>query len=168
MKKFVVVLFSVLLIAAPALAEVKIGIVDLQKALNLSKAGMAAKEQMGEQVKKFEAEFKTKQDNLLRQKADLEKQAVLLSDEAKAKKERDYQQDIKELQRFQKDVKEELQQRDADHTKRILNELFEIMQKLGKDSGYTLILEKSQGGVIFSDSAYDLTEQVIKAYDAKK
>jgi len=168
MKKLGVVLFAVLLLATPAFAEFKVAVVDLQKALNLSKAGIAAKEQMGEKVKKFETELKSKQESLLKQKAELEKQAVLLSDDAKAKKEREYQQDIKELQRFQKDIKEELQQRDADHTKRILNELFEVLQKLGKDGGYTLVLEKSQGGVVFSDTAIDLTEQLIKAYDAKK
>ena len=37
--------------------------------------------------------------------------------DARKEKEREYQQEVKELQRFQKDVKEELQQKDADHTK---------------------------------------------------
>lgn len=166
MKKLVAALIAVLLLAAPALAEVKIGYVDLQKALNSSKAGVAAKTEIGEQVKKFEAEFKAKQDELLKLKADLEKQAVLLSDSAKAQKERDYQQNVKDLQRFQKDAKDDLQQRDAAHTKRIINELYKVLQKLGKDGGYTMILEKSQGGVIYADSAIDLTDQLIKAYDA--
>jgi len=166
MKKLVAALIAVLLLAAPALAEVKIGYVDLQKALNSSKAGVAAKKEIGEQVKKFEAEFKAKQDELLKLKADLEKQAVLLSDSAKAQKERDYQQNVKDLQRFQKDAKDDLQQRDAAHTKRIINELYKVLQKLGKDGGYTMILEKSQGGVIYADSAIDLTAQLIKAYDA--
>lgn len=168
MKRFVVSLFALMLLATPALAENKIGYVDLQKALNQSKAGVAAKQEISEQVKKYEAEFKTKQDDLLKLKDELEKQAVLLSDSAKAQKERDYQQNVKELQRFQKDVKDELQQRDSAATKRILNELFDIMQEIGKDGGYTLILEKSQGSVIYADSSIDLTEELIKAYDASQ
>ncbi len=168
MKKIIVALISTLLLATPVLAETKIAYVDLQKALNLSKRGVEAKQQIGEQVKKYEVEFKAKQDDLLKLKGELEKQAVLLSDSAKAEKERDYQQSVKELQRFQKDIKEELQQRDADFTKQILNDLFEVLQTLGKEGGYSMIIEKNEGAVIFADESVDLTDELIKAYDAKK
>lgn len=168
MKKIVVALIALLLLAAPALAETKIAYVDLQKALNLSKAGVQAKSEIAAQVKKYEEEFKSKQEELQKLKSELEKQAVLLSDSAKAQKERDFQQNVKELQRFQKDVKEELQQRDADATKKILSQLFEILQKLGKDGGYQMIIEKNEGAVIYADESVDLTDELIKAFDAKK
>lgn len=167
MKKIVVALIALLMLAAPALAATKIAYVDLQKALNLSKAGVKAKGEIAEQVKKYEDEFKAKQEELQKLKAELEKQAVLLSDSAKAQKERDFQQNVKELQRFQKDVKDELQQRDADATKKILNQLFEIVQKLGKDGGYQMIVEKNQGAVIYADESIDLTDELIKAFDAR-
>jgi len=166
MKRIVFALIALLLLAAPALAETKIAYVDLQKALNLSKAGIEAKNEIAAQVQKYEDEFKSKQEDLQKLKEELEKQAVLLSDSAKAQKERDFQQNVKELQRFQKDVKEELQQQDADATKRILNELFEILQKLGKDSGYQMIIEKNEGAVIYADESVDLTDELIKAFDA--
>ncbi len=168
MKRIVVALIALLLLAAPALAETKIAYVDLQKALNLSKAGVEAKNAIAAQVKKYEDEFKIKQEGLQKLKEELEKQAVLLSDSAKAQKERDFQQNVKELQRFQKDVKEELQQQDADATKRILNELFEVLQKLGKESGYQMIIEKNEGAVIYADESVDLTDELIKAFDAAR
>ena len=168
MNKIIVTLIAVLLLAAPALAETKIAYVDLQKALNLSKSGVEAKQQIGVQVKSYEAEFKAKQDDLLKLKEELEKQAVLLSDSAKAQKEREYQQNVKELQRFQKDIKDELQQRDGELTKRILNDLFEILQGLGKEGGYSMVLEKNEGAVIYADESVDLTDELIKAYDASK
>ncbi len=168
MNKIIVSLIALMLLAVPALAETKIAYVDLQKALNLSKTGVEAKQQIGVQVKKYEGEFKAKQDDLMKLKEELEKQAVLLSDAAKAQKEREFQQNVKELQRFQKDIKEELQQRDAELTKRILNELFEILQTIGKNGSYTMILEKNEGAVIFADANIDLTDELIKAYDASK
>jgi len=166
MKKIILTLIALSLFAGPALAETKIAYVDLQKALNLSKAGVAAKNKIAEQVKKYETEFKIKQEDLQKLKTELEKQAVLLSDSAKAQKERDFQQNVKELQRFQKDVKEVLQQQDADATKQILNELFEILQKLGKDKGYSMVIEKNEGAVIYADESVDLTDELIKAFDA--
>lgn len=169
MKKIVVALIAMLILAAPAaFAETKIAYVDLQKALNLSKAGAQAKSDISALVKKYEAEFKGKQEELLKKKDELEKQAALLSDSAKAEKEREYQRDVTELQRFQKDVKDELQQKDAEHTKRILNELFEILQKMGEDGKYTMILEKNEGAVIYAAESVDLTDELIKAYDTSK
>ncbi len=168
MKRIFIALIAVLLLAAPAIAETKIGMVDLQKALNRSKAGMAAKQEIEGQLKKFEAEFKSKQNELISLKDELEKQAVLLSDSAKAEKELEYQKNVKDLQRFNKDVKDELQQKDTAHTKRILNELFAILQKIGKDGGYTMVIEKNEGAVIYSDETIDLTDELIKAYDAKQ
>lgn len=168
MKKIVFALIALLMFTAPAFAETKIAYVDLQKALNLSKAGTQAKSDISSLVKKYEAEFKGMQEELMKKKGELEKQAALLSDSAKAEKEREYQRDVTELQRFQKDVKDELQQKDAEHTKRILNELFEILQKMGKDGKYTMILEKNEGAVIYAAESVDLTDELIKTYDASQ
>jgi len=168
MKRIIIALIAILMLAAPALAETKVAYVDLQKALNLSKAGAQAKSDISTLVKKYEGEFKTKQEDLLAKKGDLEKQATLLSDSAKAEKEREYQKEVRDLQRFQKDVKDELQLKDGEYTKRILNELFEILQKIGKDGGYTMILEKNEGAVIYASDNVDLTDELIKQYDASK
>ncbi len=168
MKRIMVALIAVLLFVTPALAETKIGYVDLQKALNLSKAGAQAKSDISNLVKKYEGEFKSKQEALQAKGSELQKQGVLLSDTAKAEKERDYQKEMRELQRFQNDVKEELKQKDSEYTKRILDELFVVLQKIGKDEGYTMIIEKNEGAVIFADDSIDLTDALIKAYDASK
>lgn len=167
MKKISVLIVAIMLLAAPAIAQ-KIGYVDLQRALNLSKAGVAAKQQMTEEVKKYEGEFKAKQDAVLKMKADLEKQAALLSDTARAERERDYQRRVTELQRFQQDIQEELQRKDAEFTSRIINELFDVLQELGTKDGYAMIIEKNEGAIVFADPKIDLTDKLIKAYDATK
>jgi len=166
MKKISVILLALLFLALPAFAQ-KIGYVDLQRALNLSKAGVAAKQQMTEEVKKYEGEFKTKQDEVLKMKTDIEKQAALLSDNARAEREREYQRRVTDLQRFQQDIQEELQGKDADYTGRIINELFEVMQTVGSEAGYTMVIEKNEGAIVYADPEFDLTDALIKAYDAK-
>lgn len=168
MKKMLSALIVVLLLVAPALAETKIAYVDLQKALNKSQAGADAKQEIQKLVKKYEQVFKQKQDSLLQKKADLEKQAVLLSAEVKAEKEHDYGQELKELKRFQADVKDELKQKDAALTKGILEDMARILNTIGKEGGYTIILEKTKSAVVFADSSVDLTDELIKAYNAGK
>ena len=169
MKRMIGALLTVLLLATPALAaENKIGYVDLQKALNTSEAGKAAKERISKKVKEYEGTIDTRQKEIKKLKEELEKQAMLLSEEARGAKERDYQQKVKEFQRFTKDIQEELQQKDADFTKQILEELFKVIKEVGEKEGYTLILEQSESSILYADEKVNLTDKVIKAFDAKK
>lgn len=155
--------------AAPAVAaEIKIGFVDLQKALNLSEAGKAAKESIQKRVKTSEEGIEGKQKELKKLKDELEKQGLLLSEEARAAKERDYQQKLKEFQRATKDIQESLQQQDADFTRKILEDLFKVIKTIGEKEGYTVILEQSESSLLYADDKIDLTDKVIKAYDAQQ
>ena len=170
MKRLIgLVLITLLVSAGPALAgETKLGYVDLQKALNLSEAGKAAKEKISGKVKEYETLVESRQEELRKLKEELEKKALLLSETARGEKERDYQQKLKDFQRFTKDIQEELQQQDADYTRRILEELFKVIKEIGEKENYTLVLEKTESSILFADDQIDLTAKVIKAYDAKE
>jgi outer membrane protein len=167
MKKIVVlVLVALGLIASPVMAQAqKIGYVDLQKALNMSAAGKAAKEKIKAKVQSYDAEVQQRQEELKKLKDDLEKQAMLLSEEARSAKERDYQQKVKDYQRFTKDIQESLQQTDADLTRKILENLLKVVQDLGKSGGFTIILEKTESSLVYADESIDITDEVIKAFD---
>lgn len=169
MKKIIIVLLAVLLLATPAFAEIKIAYVNLQKALNDSVAGAQAKSAIAAQATEYETEFKIKQDTFLKLKNELEKQGALLSDNAKAEKIKEYQTQVANLQKFQNDARRQLQQEDEKRTQAILKELSVILQKFGKDGNYTMIIEKSEGGLIYvADNMIDLTIQLIEAYDESK
>ena len=169
MKKIIVALFAVLLLTTPAFAEMKIAYVNLQKALNDSVAGAQAKSEIAAQAKEYETEFKIKQDTFLKLKNELEKQGALLSDNAKAEKIKEYQTQVASLQKFQSDARRKLQQEDEKRTQEILKELSAILKKFGKDGDYSMIIERSEGGLIYvADDMIDLTVQLIEAYDKSK
>ncbi|TYP00038.1 periplasmic chaperone for outer membrane proteins Skp [Geothermobacter ehrlichii] len=149
-------------------ADLKIGYVDLQKVLNESDAGKAAKQKIGEKVKEYEIQIQARQKELQAAKEELEKQALLLSDEARSKKEREYQQKLKELQRFTKDVREDLQMRDSDATKKILAEILKIVSSYGEEQGYTLILEKNESSLIYASDKIDLTDAILERYNQSR
>jgi outer membrane protein len=162
----VIVLLTVGAVPAALAADaMKIGYVDLQKALNMSSAGKAAKEKMKVKFKDYDADVQKRQDELKKLKDELEKQALLLSAEARAAKERDYQQKVKDYQRLTKDIQEELQQTDADYTRKILEEIFKVVQQIGKQDGYTMILEKTESSILYASDGIDMTDRVIQAYD---
>lgn len=161
------VLAATLLCATPVLAsELKLGYVDMQEALNTCAAGVAAKQDIAAQVKKYQSTIESRKKDLDKLRADLQKQSAVLSDDARAAKEQEFQEKAKDLQRFTKDVQDELQQQDSDFTHKILEQLFKLAQKIGKTDGYTMILEKSQGAVLYANDKIDLTPELVKEYDA--
>jgi len=169
MKKIVIALVALLMLAVPACAASKIAYVDLQKALNLSKAGAQAKSEISAQAKEYETQFKIKEGEFLKLKSELEKQAALLSDSAKQEKIREYQKSITALQKFKSDAQRKLQQEDGKRTQQILKELTTILKKIGEDKGYSMILERSEGGLIYvAESVDDLTDKLIEMYDTSK
>lgn len=162
-----VVTLSLMAVSAFGAEGGKLGYIDMQKALNLSESGKEAKEQLAAKVKKYQDEINIKQEELKKLKDDLEKQSVLLSDSARSAKEKDYQQKLKEFQRFTKDAQDELQAKDEEFTKRIIEELERVIQDYGRNNGFTIIFVKNES-MIFADDKADLTEDVLKIFNTSR
>ena len=149
-------------------ADQKIGFVDIQKAVNECNAGKDAKKAILKEVEKFQRIIAEKQKELQTMKDNLDKQASMLTPEARATKEKDYQSKLKEFQRWGEDNQNELNQRRVEMERNISIGLVKVIQKLGADEGYTLILERNETIVLFASKAIDLTDKVIKLYDIQK
>jgi outer membrane protein len=148
-------------------ADMKLGYIDMQRALNGSDAGKEAKEQLAARVKKFQDEINVKQDDLKKLKEELEKQGMLLSDSTRATKEKDYQNKLKEFQRFTKDAQDELQSKDEEFTRKILEGMEKVIQEYGRQKGYTFIFVKNES-MLFVDEKADLTEDVLKLFNESR
>ena len=148
-----------------ASGEVKIAYVDLQEALNSSDAGKKAKDVFKVEVDRLQKDLDKRQGELKKVGEELEKQGYLLSDETRTKKERDYQEKVKEFKRFYQDSQEKLQGKDVQLTKKILIDLRTIISKIGRDGGYSMIFEMSEGKILYAPKALDLTSEVIKRYN---
>lgn len=158
---------SFVLSATPeASAQVKIGVVDLQRALNETEDGRKAKEQL---KKLFDSRQKTldkQQDGLRAMKDDLEKQKSVLSKEVLAKKLEEYQKAFAELQTTYMEYQRELGSKEGDLTKDILERMHQIARRIGQTEGYSVILDRGEAGVIYVPSTYDLTDVLIQRYNA--
>lgn len=148
-------------------AEQKLGFIEMQRALNSSEAGREAKEQLAARLKKYQDEINVKQDELKRLKDELEKQGPLLNDATKGAKEKDYQQKLKEFQRFTKDAQDELQAKDEEFTRKILEGMEKVIQEYGRKNGYTFIFVRNES-MLFVDEKADLTDEVLKLFNATR
>ena len=169
MRKFSVcmsiVLISVMVGLAFGETGYKLAFVDLQKALNLCKAGQDAKEEFAKQVEKAEEKLSTKQEELKRLKEILEKQSAMLNEDTFKKKEKDYQAKLRDFKRLYQESQDELKVQDNEAVKEILENLVQVVQEYGKEKGFTFIFEKSESALLFADEAMEVTEEILKIYD---
>ena len=149
-------------------ADLKIACVDIQKAVNESNAGKDAKKAITKEVEKFQRLIADKQKELQTMKESLEKQAPMLTPDARATREKEYQNKLREFQRWGEDSQNEINQKRMEMERNISIGLLKVIQKLGADEGYTFILEKNETIVLFASKTIEITDRVIKAYDAQK
>jgi len=148
--------------------NVKIACVDIQRAINECNAGKEAKKELTKEAEKIQNLIFEKQKELQGMKESLEKQASLLNAEARATREKELQARFRDYQRWGEDVQNEMNQKRMEMEKTLFMGLQKAIQKLGADQGYTLILEKNETIVLFASRPIDITDLIIKAYDAQK
>jgi len=165
---FVLIIIGGLLAGRVYSADIKIGSVDMQKAVNECNAGKEAKKVLTKEVEKFQRLIAEKQKELQEMKGSLEKQGLMLTPEARAAREKEFQTKLRDSQRWGEDIQNELNQKRIEMERNISISLIKVAQEIGANEGYTLILQKNETIVLFASKPIDITDQVIKAYDVQK
>jgi outer membrane protein len=168
MRKIVLLLFiiSVIPVSLYAADSLKFGTVDLQKALDESETGKKAKSDLETLRASKQSIIDEKGKVIDKLKGDIEKQASVLSAEARKNKEEELEKLVREYQRIIQDSQAELKKKEAELTNTIIREIVEIIDKIGAEEGYTIIIEK--GTVPYSNKSIDITDTVVKKYDESK
>lgn len=146
--------------------DLKLGYVDARKAMNECKAGKQAKSTIAAEIDKLQNQITDRQNELQNLKESIERQATVLTDSAKSAREREYQQKLREYQRWADEIQVDVKQKREELETNISRNLNKVIQQIGADDGYTVILEKNEKVVLYVTKAVDLTDRVIKGIDA--
>ena len=147
--------------------QVKIGVVDLQRAINETEDGRQAKRRLTKLFEERQKKLDAAQNSLKAQKESIERQQDVLSEGALKKKVEKYQEDLMALQTEYVDYQRELSTAEAELTKKILDRMQAILRRIGQTDGYTVIIEANEGGVVWVPTNLDLTDVLIQRYNAQ-
>lgn len=170
MKKMTLIVLALVVVLVGknlAAQEVKIGLVDFQKALNEVEEGKSAKARLKSEFEQKQKTLDALQNELKTMKDNLDKQKLVLNQEAMKQKEAEYRDKFVELQKKLGEFRGELQQKEVQYTGNIITSLRKIVQEIGAKDKYTLIFERGQDVLLYSPTATDLTPQVIAAYNSR-
>ncbi|HDP96030.1 MAG TPA: OmpH family outer membrane protein [Candidatus Aminicenantes bacterium] len=165
MKRALVIGLVLTSMTAYTYAEQKIAVVNPQKILVETIRGKQVKERLEKISNEKQAEIQKKEAAIKALEKELMSPA--LNPETRESKAADLQSRQVDIKRFVEDSQKEFQRRYQKEMETLYKEIMPVIQQIGKAQGYTLILDLSSAGVSYFDTAIDITDEVIRAYDEK-
>jgi outer membrane protein len=160
-------LLAFLTVAPPALADVKLAYVDLQKALGEVAEGREAKARLKAEVDRTRAEMEREQTRLRDDKLVLDKQGSMMSEEVRAQRLGEWQRRLLEITQKAERRQQELQDRERTELRKIFDKMDPIISAIAQREALTVVLEKTDSGLLYAQPGLDLTPELVKTYNER-
>jgi outer membrane protein len=152
--------------AAAAPATPKLAVIDVQKVVIESAAGKEVfarlkrlQEGKVEEGRKREKELKELEQKVADQK-------FSLAEDKLSALQKEYQQKAIDFKRFQDDADRELEEAQKKELREMEKKIMPVVNAIGREEKYTLLFNKFQSGLVYADEAIDITESVIRRFNA--
>jgi outer membrane protein len=153
--------------ASSAADVAKIGVVDFQKILEVSNPGKTAQVEINKQGKQMENDLKDRGTEIEDIEKKIERESLVMSKEVREEKQREMRIKIGDFKALQQKYMEDFKALENRIISRIQKEVVELVQEIGKKEGYTLIVERRTGGVVYAPMSIDITDTVIQIYNTQ-
>lgn len=155
-------------VSQPSFAEVamKLGWVDIQKAIESTSSGKKMKKALDKEAKKLKKSLRKKEEDIKKMSEDLEKKKNLLSESVLRQKQGEFQNEMLEYRELAQKSSLTLQQKQQELLAPIEKVMQKTMEKISKEGGYDMVFQKGTPGfLLWAKADHDLTDKVVKAYE---
>jgi outer membrane protein len=163
----VAVAAAFLAVGMPSLARAqqKVGYVDLQRALNEVEEGKAAKAGLKKEFDQKQKALDERKAEFDRLRVDFEKQASVMSEEARRQKQADLERKGQELQGFFMQMQKELSDRERETTRGIYDKMHGIVREIADAEGLSMVVTAE--ALVFAAPSLDITNELVRKYNAR-
>ena len=158
----VVVLLSLSMIG---FAQEKFAYVNSEKVLAQYEEAKDVKNKLEEIRNQYEAEYQKMVQEYQSLADEIESQSLLLSEEKKQEKLRQAQQKAMDIDKYKYDKlgpEGELYRKNLELTKPVYDKINKVIEAIGKDDEIDFIFDASQGGLLWAQQKYDITDRIIE------
>lgn len=151
--------------SAQTTAPTRVGFVDIQRVLARSAAGLAAREQLEKDKATMQKQVDAQRVELEKLRDELEKKGQLLAADTRKEKQDLLERKVRDARRLVDDLQGTLQKKEEGVLAKVLQDVSGLVQKIGKDKGYGIVLERQRSSILYASADADLTDEIIHAYD---
>lgn len=145
-------------------AEVKIGTVDLQRAIDSVNQSKKSREKIEKEFGEKQKLLKAKEEEVKKMYEDFQKKALVMSDKAKADMQAEIQKKYMEATQLANQFQDEYQKKIAEIRDPMIKSMTSIIESLAKESKLDFVYA-NQTGILYSKNPVDLTNDLIKQYN---
>ncbi len=150
--------------AVHAQETAKVGFVSLERILRDSAAAKSAQTKLEAEFAKRSKEMQDFANRLKPMFERLEKDAAVMSDSERVRRQRELSDQDKEFQRKQREFNEDLNQRRNEELAGIVERANRVIKQIAEAEKYDVILQEA----VYVNPRIDMTERVIRALNAAK
>jgi len=143
----------------------KFGVVDMQAVILNVSEGKAARSTLESEIKAKEKEFLAEKKELDKLNEDWKKQASILSESARAKKQQEFQQRFMALRNSEMTFQQEIKRKEAKATQSIALKVAKIVEGIAKNQKLQGVFEANTAGLLYLKDPVNLTKLVISSYE---
>ncbi|MCB9759357.1 MAG: OmpH family outer membrane protein [Alphaproteobacteria bacterium] len=168
LKRLLGALFVALLTVGCAhAADLKVLTVDYSRAIQEIDEGKAAQSRLDRMYEGKKAEIEQLEADIMALQKEYESKVAVLSDAAR----QEYEQRLYEkqvlYQQTYANADMQMQQAYFSSMEQLMGGLKNVAEEIGRERGVDLVLEVSQGAVLYAKPELDITNDVVKRYNAK-
>jgi outer membrane protein len=160
-----IALALLLMTAAPAPAQSKIGHINSEAIMQTLPEAVDAQKTLDQLVSQWEGELQKMQSEWKRKFDDYDRRKLILTDQARAEAERELReldQSIADYRNKKFGQNGELFQKQNDVMKPIQNKIFQVLDEIAKEDGYDYVFDRSgEILLLYANDKNDLTQKVI-------
>jgi len=146
----------------------KIGVINSQMVLEKSAEGKRVIAQLQDRDKKSQSDLARLDNEIKQLETKLNTQRLTLTDEAAMQINSDVEKKKTDQKRLSEDAVREIQELQYRLFNKVQGELIPIIEGLGKEKGMDVIFDLAKSGAVYFNPVIDLTDEVIRRYDASK
>jgi outer membrane protein len=144
----------------------RVGYVDLHRLLGETKEGHQLRARIDGLREKRQAELDQAAKDLSALGEQLEKQRLILKADALASREHEYRQKASSLESTYLRLQQDLAQEEAKAIKTMVGKSQPLIERIADQEGLSLVLERNEAGILWAKASLDLTNELIRRYDA--
>jgi outer membrane protein len=146
----------------------RIAVVDVNQALNSTDEGKAAREELARKQREAESRVQPRIDRFKELQEELKSKKFVLSEEALYQRQLDLIELKNEIESEMKELEGKFKVDEERIVGPLRKKMVEVVQSIGREQGFTLIVERASPGLLYSREALDITDAVIERFNQKK
>ena len=151
-----------------ALAEdVRVGFVDMRVVMSRSVTADEARKSFEQALKAENRKFEGEKVRLQKSMDQLKRDSAIMSESELKKKQQTLTRELQQYQEKGAKAKGQIDKRRQQLNNQIMRQVGVVVQEIAREQKLTAVYEKTAGGLLYSDPALDLSEEVAKRMDAK-